>query len=1154
MLEKLIKNIDLSGRQTIAALPEGADAAFLAGLAASGNASGILHIARDEGRMMALAEAIRFFAPDLDVCVFPAWDCLPYDRSPPHAAVESKRIEVLARLAAMKEGQGVVLTTVNACLQRLPARTAFADGAFAVRAGAALELARLVGYLEAEGYGRAETVMEPGEFAVRGGILDVFPPATEEPLRLDFFGDELERIRRFDPMTQRSAGDIEAFRFTPISELRLNAESIARFRSRYRETFGTVTAADRLYETVSAGGRYPGMEHWLPLFEERLETLFDYMPDAVLSLDHQVEALAEDRFEQIAEYYATRKDLIEEGIREGGDLYHPLPTDSLYFGRDEWQRLLAARPHLAFTPFAAEADGLEAGGRAILDFAAARKDPRVDVFAEIRKAFAKAQAQGQRPVIASHSRGSRARLQGILEEHGIEGLALAEDWPEVKALPPEKTALVVLGLEQGFSAPGIAVITEQDVLGERLGRPAKRRRAKDALTHTASLVSGDLVVHREHGIGRYDGLITLEIQEAPHDCLRILYADDDKLFLPVENIELLSRYGSEEGTAPLDRLGGTAWQARKSRLKRRVRDMAEELIRLAAVRAMEPGAVIAPPEGYDEFCARFPYPETEDQQVAIDETLRDLASGRPMDRLICGDVGFGKTEVALRAAFVAALSGRQVAVVVPTTLLARQHFETFTQRFAGLPVRIAQISRLVPAAKQKEIRERLAEGGCDIVIGTHALLGKSVAFADLGLLIIDEEQHFGVSHKERLKKLRADVHVLTLTATPIPRTLQLALSGVKEMSVIATPPLDRLAVRSFVLPYDPVIVREAILRERLRGGQVYYVCPRIEDLPKESEKLGRLVPEARIVTAHGRMATPALEKAMIGFYEGDYDVLLCTNIIESGLDVATANTLIVHRADMFGLAQLYQLRGRVGRSKNRAYAYLTIPPNRILTEAATKRLQTMQTLDSLGAGFQLASYDLDIRGAGNLLGDAQSGHIREVGIELYQHLLEEAVAAARGDAGKDAGEEAWTPDIRLGMPVRIPEDYVADLGLRLELYRRIARLENRSEIDGFAAELIDRFGALPEDVENLLEIVSIKQLCRTAGIDRLEAGPKGAVIGFYNNRFSHPEKLAAFLTNQVGNVKLRPDHKLVYRRDWEDLKTRMIGVQHLLESMAKLVA
>ncbi|MCE2510517.1 MAG: transcription-repair coupling factor [Alphaproteobacteria bacterium] len=1154
-LENILDSIGEAGGQTVGALPEGADAELLVRLAGSGRTAGILHIARDEGRMLALAEALRFFAPELRVREFPAWDCLPYDRSPPHASVEGKRIEVLAALARPDEegGPGVLLTTVNACLQRLPTRESLKEASFAVRAAAALDPQALIAYLEAKGYGRAESVMEPGEFAVRGGIVDVYPPGTEEPLRLDFFGDDLEGIRRFDPFTQRSAGAVAEFRFRPISELVLDAASIARFRAGYREAFGTVTAEDRLYESVSAGVRFPGMEHWLPLFHDRLETLFDYMPGALVSLDHQAREVAKTRFEQITEYYETRKSLAGEGLREGGDFYHPLPPEALYLGVAEWERALEGRAHLVFSPFAEGGASLDAGGKAVLDFAAARKDPKVDVFREIQNALTAAHRAGKRCLIASHSAGSRERLQAILGHHGIEALMPAESWPEVEALASDQTALVVLGLERGFSTPALVVVTEEDILGERLGRAQKRRRAKDVLTHAASLMPGDLVVHSEHGIARYDELVTVEVQGAPHDCLRLLYAEDNRLFLPVENIELLSRYGSEEGQVALDRLGGVAWQARKSRMKRRVRDMANELIRIAAQRAMQPGEVVAQPEGYDEFCARFPYPETEDQQNAIEDTLNDLAQGRPMDRLICGDVGFGKTEVALRAAYVAALAGHQVAVVVPTTLLARQHFETFRARFAGFPVRIAQISRLVPAREQAEIRERLANGEVNIVIGTHALLGKAIRFADLGLLIIDEEQHFGVAHKERLKKLRANVHVLTMTATPIPRTLQLALSGVREMSVIATPPLDRVAVRSFVLPDDPVIVREAILRERLRGGQVFYVCPRIEDLAKVEERLKRLVPEVRLGLAHGRMTPAALEKVMLGFYEGATDVLVSTNIIESGLDIATANTLIVHRSDMFGLAQLYQLRGRIGRSKSRAYAYLTIPPNRILTEAATKRLQTMQALDSLGAGFQLASHDLDIRGAGNLLGEEQSGHIREVGVELYQHLLEEAVAEARGERAKAAGE-AWTPEIHLGMPVLIPEDYVADLGLRLELYRRIARLENRAEIEEFAAELIDRFGPIPKEVENLLETVAIKQLCKAAGIGRLEAGPKGALIGFYKDRFAKPERLADFLMTQVGEVKLRPDHKLVYRRGWEDLQDRVTGVRHLVENLAKLAA
>ena len=559
-----------------------------------------------------------------------------------------------------------------------------------------------------------------------------------------------------------------------------------------------------------------------------------------------------------------------------------------------------------------------------------------------------------------------------------------------------------------------------------------------------------------------------------------------------------------------------------------------------------------PPSGlYDEFCARFPFEETEDQANAIDAVLEDLSSGRPMDRLICGDVGFGKTEVALRAALVAVMAGRQIAVVVPTTLLARQHFATFIERFQGLPVRIEQLSRLVSAKELAKTREGISRGEVDIVIGTHALLGKTMKFQDLGLLIIDEEQHFGVAHKERLKEMRANVHVLTLTATPIPRTLQLALTGVRELSLIATPPVDRLAVRTFITPFDPLVLREALLRERYRGGQSFYVCPRVSDLSGAQEYFAEHVPELKVATAHGQMASSQLEDIMTAFYEGKYDVLLSTTIIESGIDIPTANTLIVHRADMFGLAQLYQLRGRVGRSKIRAYALFTLPARKKLTDAAQKRLKVLQSLDTLGAGFSLASHDLDIRGAGNLLGDEQSGHIREVGFELYQDMLEEAVAGLRaGD--DDADEGQWSPQINIGTSVLIPENYVTDLQLRLGLYRRLSTLENSDEIESFAAELIDRFGSFPEEVDHLLKIVAIKGLCRSAGIQSIDAGPKGVVVKFRNDQFKNPAGLVDFINDQGRNAKLRPDHKLVLIRDWPSPEIRLDGARTLLSQLSKI--
>jgi transcription-repair coupling factor (superfamily II helicase) len=644
------------------------------------------------------------------------------------------------------------------------------------------------------------------------------------------------------------------------------------------------------------------------------------------------------------------------------------------------------------------------------------------------------------------------------------------------------------------------------------------------------------------------------VNDAPHDCLRIIYDGEHKLFLPVENIEMLSRFGAETAGVALDKLGGASWQNRKAKAKTRIRDMAAGLIRIAAERRLHEAPSLAPAEGmWDEFCARFPFMETEDQSRAIADVLEDMAAGRPMDRLICGDVGFGKTEVALRAAFVAAMSGAQVAVVVPTTLLARQHFRVFSARFAGLPVKVAQLSRMVTAKEAAQVRAGVASGDINIVVGTHALLAKSITFSDLGLVIVDEEQHFGVAHKERLKSLKADVHVLTLTATPIPRTLQLALTGVREMSIIATPPVDRLAVRTFIMPFDGLVVREAIQRERFRGGQIFCVVPRIEDLERVGKRLVEIVPDLRVVEAHGRLAPTELERVMTEFGDGKYDVLLSTNIVESGLDMPAVNTLIIHRADLFGLGQLYQLRGRVGRGKQRGYAYLTWPPSHRLSGAAEKRLDVMQTLDTLGAGFTLASHDLDIRGAGNLLGDEQSGHIREVGIELYQQMLEDAVADLRAERGKKsrASERDWTPTIALGLPVLIPESYVKDLPVRLGLYRRIGALSSAEETEAMAAELVDRFGPLPEEVDNLLQVMTLKRVCREAGVEKLDAGPKGMVLSFRGNSFSNPAGLIPWIGSRGGGIRLRPDHKLVVSGDM-DVSRRIKVAKDVLGNLSRL--
>lgn len=1144
-------------RRVIGGAPDGVDALVLTEIAERARLT--LFVAQDDVALARMEQGLAFFAPAIRVAAFPAWDCLPYDRVSPTPDIVSRRLSCLAALADERHPfRGIVLTTASALIQRVPPRGMFAGRAIELRTGGSIADDVLRHRLDGAGYHRVDTVREPGEYAQRGGLVDIYPAGAEAPLRLDFFGDEIEQMRTFDAASQRTTGPAKRISVLPVQEFALDDDSVAMFRTRYRETFGVSGADDPLYEAVSKGLRHPGMEHWLPFFHDSLETLFDYVGAAPVILDDQAEAAIDARLELIDEYHDARQQVVDLKADVGTPPYYPVPKDTLFLDGQEQKRLIALRPGGTFSPFVAPtgegeaaAHVLDRGGRRGRDFAEARQNPETDVFAAVAEHIAARKRDRDRIVVSAFTQGSAERVRRMLEEHEV---TLSRHDEHVR-LSPGEVAVMTAGFERGFRVDDLCVVTEQDILGERLNRPIRKKvRPQDIIADASALTIGDLVVHADHGIGRFDGLHIIEAGGAPHDCLRLIYAGDDKLFLPVENIDLITRYGSEETGAQLDRLGGAAWQARKSQLKERIREMAAELIKTAAARELTPAARLNAPSGaYDEFAARFPFAETDDQQAAIGAVLDDLASGRHADRLICGDVGFGKTEIALRAAFVAAMEGRQVAVVVPTTLLARQHFETFGERFKGFPVRLAQLSRLVPSGEVKQIKSGLADGTVDIVIGTHALLAKDIRFRDLALLIVDEEQHFGVAHKERLKQLRADVHVITLTATPIPRTLQLALTGVRDMSLIATPPVDRLAVRTYVLPFDPVIIREAVMREKFRGGQTFYVCPRIVDLEPVHKKLSELIPEVSIAAVHGQMPVRQIEETIADFHAGKFDVLLATNIIESGLDMPRVNTIVIHRADRFGLAQLYQLRGRVGRSKVRAYAYLTLPNNRKLTPTAERRLEVMQTLDHLGAGFTLASHDLDIRGAGNLLGDEQSGHIREVGIELYQQMLEEAVADARG-LEQGGGEDDWSPQISLGLPVLIPDDYIPDLNVRMHVYKRVAHLSTSDEIDPLAAELIDRFGALPEPVEYLLDTVGIKLNCRKAGIEKLEAGPKGAVLAFRNDSFANPAGLVGFIQQNSGTAQLRPDHRLVFQRQWIDDEVRLDGVRLLARTLAKLAS
>ncbi|MES5097181.1 transcription-repair coupling factor [Agrobacterium sp. BA1120] len=1145
---------------TIGNVPSGTEAFLLADMARQGTP--VAYVLSDGQRVADLEQMLGFVAPDIPVLTLPAWDCLPYDRVSPSAHVSARRLATLSGLIhhQKKPHPAIVLVTVNAMLQKMAPRDVIESLAFSAKPGNQIRMDDIAARLERNGFDRVATVREVGEFAVRGGILDVFVPGTEEPVRLDFFGDTLESIRTFDPASQRTIGQARSLDLNPMSEVTLTPDTISRFRKNYLSLFGAATRDDALYQAVSEGRRYAGMEHWLPLFYEHLETAFDYLKGFRIVTDHTAREAAVERSKLVHDYFEARQQSGQTKGSTQGAPYKPVSPSQIYLGGKSFDEALNAVNAVRLTPFN-EQDSKDkpvatldahVGPRWAKSQTETESEDRVNVFTLAVKHIAERRSKGWKVLITCWSEGSLDRLLQVLNEHGLENIKTIQSFKEVEKLGKGEAAAAVLSLEAGFETGNLAVIGEQDILGDRMVRRSKRRkRGADFISEVAGLDEGSLVVHAEHGIGRFVGLRTIEAAGAPRDCLELHYADEAKLFLPVENIDLLSRYGSDAAEANLDKLGGGAWQMRKAKLKKRLLDMAGDLIRIAAARMVRHAPVLAAPDGlYDEFAARFPYDETEDQLTAIESIRDDLGAGRPMDRLICGDVGFGKTEVALRAAFLAAMNGVQVAVVVPTTLLARQHFRTFSERFRGLPIRVQQASRLVGTKELALTKKEVAEGKTDIVVGTHALLGAGINFANLGLLIIDEEQHFGVKHKERLKELKSDVHVLTLSATPIPRTLQLAMTGVRELSLITTPPVDRMAVRTFISPFDALVIRETLMREHYRGGQSFYVCPRLADLADIHAFLQSDVPELKVAVAHGQMAAGELEDIMNAFYDGKYDVLLSTTIVESGLDVPTANTLIVHRADMFGLAQLYQLRGRVGRSKVRAFALFTLPVNKVLTTMAERRLKVLQSLDTLGAGFQLASHDLDIRGAGNLLGEEQSGHIKEVGFELYQQMLEEAVAEVKGE--DEVIDSGWSPQISVGTSVMIPEAYVPDLHLRMGLYRRLGELTDLGEIDGFGVEMIDRFGPLPKEVQHLLKIVYVKSLCRTANVEKLDAGPKGVVVQFRNKQFPNPAALVGYIAKQGSMAKIRPDHSVFLTRDLPTPEKRLAGAAMVMTQLAEL--
>lgn len=1146
--------------KTLSSVPLGYVPFLLAELIKSSKKD-ILYVAGSGNELQEVANVFEFVAPDVEVLRFPAWDTVPYDRVSPSGAVMGARVETLSKLAFEPNGKKprLIVASVGSVIQKLPPKKIFLNARRMFKKGGIFNFNDFLHYAAINGYLKVEQVMEPAEYALRGDIIDIFPSSAGEPVRLDLFDDTIEKIRVFDPVSQRTVREIESYEIGVAGEIVLDSHTIETFRNAYLEAFGAAGLRDEIYESISNGIKYIGFENWLPFFyDESLLTLFDYVPLAEVFVGANVLSALEAKTESIHDYYMARMDALKN-LTADETAYRPILPELLYLKPEEFDGILKQKQAISLsdlsTPNNHATINLEAVP--VRDFSHTLKVSLESVYQNL-KTYLKENETLKRMICFS-SAGAREKFAVSAAEYGLSNLESAETFEKaLDLIDKKKIALLVLDLDHGFKTKSMCVVAEADIFGARQNRRTRKVKAEDLIEDVSSLETGELVVHVEHGLGRFDGLATLNALGAPHDCLKILYAGGDKLFVPVENIDLISRYGADDDNVMLDTLGGAAWQAKKEKVKEKIKDIAASLLKVAAERELKTADSFIPPQGlYDDFCARFEYHETEDQYKAISDVLRDLNAGVPMDRLICGDVGFGKTEVAMRAAFVVASMGAQVALIVPTTLLARQHYLNFKSRFDGFGIKVKMLSRLTTPKEAKETIEGLKNGSIEIVIGTHALLSNNVKFCNLGLLIVDEEQHFGVTHKEKLKNLKTDVHVLTLSATPIPRTLQLSLTGVKNLSIIATPPVDRLAARTFVLPFDKVMIKEAVLREKYRGGQTFFVCPRVSDIALLDKILHELLPDVKIAVAHGQMQSKDLEDVMSAFANKEYDLLISTTIIESGIDMPSVNTMIIYRADMFGLAQLYQLRGRIGRSKVRGYCYFTVPEKKKLKQASLKRLNILSALDSLGAGFSLATHDMDIRGSGNVLGTEQSGHIKDVGMSLYHHLLAEEIARQKAlqDAEYAAKFEAdeFSVQITTGIPVMIPENYVADLGVRLGLYKRIGNLKEKDEILDMRAELVDRFGPVPTEVENLLETVEIKNICKEANISKLEAGAKGIVISFHNNVFDAVGELIDLANKSFGVVQIRPDQKLFISGDLSSYKKRVEIIKKYVTLLASFL-
>ncbi|HDS1073306.1 transcription-repair coupling factor [Stenotrophomonas maltophilia] len=1070
--------------------------------------------------------------PGLPVVAFPDWETLPYDRFSPHPDIISQRLAALHRLPTLK--RGLVIVPVQTLLQQLAPRSYVIGGSFDLKVGQRLDLEAEKRRLESAGYRNVPQVMDPGDFAVRGGLLDVFPMGADEPLRVELLDEDIDSIRAFDPESQRSLDKVEAVHMLPGREVPMDEASIARVLATLRERFDVDTRRSALYQDLKSGLAPAGVEYYLPLFFERTATLFDYLPDGSLPVVCAGAGEAAEAFwAQTGERYEQRRHDVERPL---------LPPSALYLSPELLRERLNDAPRIEVwaADHARIADAHALGDQPLPPLpVAAREAPAGDALKSFLGHYP------GRVLIAADSPGRREALLEVLQAAELKPPVVA-DLPSFLT-DDARFAIAVAPLEDGFALddPRIAVLTERQLFPERAGSTRRTRRAgrepEAIIRDLGELTEGAPIVHEDHGVGRYRGLIAMDVGGMPGEFLDIEYAKGDRLYVPVAQLHLISRYsGASAETAPLHSLGGEQWSKAKRKAAEKVRDVAAELLEIQARRQARAGLALQVDRAmYEPFAAGFPFEETPDQLAAIDATLRDLASSQPMDRVVCGDVGFGKTEVAVRAAFAAASAGKQVAVLVPTTLLAEQHYRNFRDRFADYPLKVEVLSRFKTSKEIKAELEKVAAGTIDVIVGTHRLLQPDVKFKDLGMVIVDEEQRFGVRQKEALKALRANVHLLTLTATPIPRTLNMAMAGLRDLSIIATPPPNRLAVQTFITQWDDALLREAFQRELARGGQLYFLHNDVESIGRMQRELSELVPEARIGIAHGQMPERELEKVMLDFQKQRFNVLLSTTIIESGIDIPNANTIIINRADRFGLAQLHQLRGRVGRSHHRAYAYLITPDRRAITPDAEKRLEAIASMDELGAGFTLATHDLEIRGAGELLGEDQSGQMAEVGFSLYTELLERAVRSIK--QGKlpdlDAGEEVRGAEVELHVPALIPEDYLPDVHTRLTLYKRISSARDSDALRELQVEMIDRFGLLPDAAKHLFAIAELKLKANTLGIRKLDLGENGGRIVFESKPNIDPMAVIQLIQKQPnlyameGPDKLRIKHPLPLPED-----------------------